>query len=94
MRTETRYNGITDITVLIAENDKILRRRNTEEIFGREVALGYSYYIGGVLQDPPHLDVPGDFEEIDKPEDWVDADPYVEPDIPDAEALRIITDGQ
>lgn len=50
---------------IIADEGKIFRRISTGEVFGREIYLGYSHYIGGVLQDPPHLDVPGDFEEID-----------------------------
>lgn len=50
-----------------ADEGKVLRRKGTEEIFGEEIYLGYSYYINGVLQNPPHYDVPEDFEEIDKP---------------------------
>jgi len=34
-------------------------------IYGEKVYLGYVYYINGVLQTPPHLDTPADFEEID-----------------------------
>ena len=71
MRTELRNNGITDITVVIANEGKVLRRIGTDEIFGKEIYLGYSYYIGGVKQEPPHLDVPEDFEEIDEPEEEV-----------------------
>lgn len=51
-----------------ADEGKVLRRIGTEEIFGEEIDLGYSHYIGGVLQDPPHYDEPEDFEEIDAPE--------------------------
>lgn len=71
MRTELRNNGITDITVVIANEEKVLRRIGTDEIFGKEIYLGYSYYIGGVKQEPPHLDVPEDFEEIDEPEEEI-----------------------
>lgn len=59
---------IIDGNHIIADEGKIFRRKNTEEIFGKEIYLGYSYYIEGVLQDPPHLDVPNDFEEIDEPD--------------------------
>ena len=50
---------------IIADEDKVFRRIGTEEIFGSEIFLGYSHYIDGVKQDPPHPDVPEDFEEID-----------------------------
>lgn len=69
MRTEIRNNGITDVTVLIADEGKVLRRKETEELLGEELWLGKSYYIGGVLQDPPHNDVPEDFDEVDKPDE-------------------------
>lgn len=51
-----------------ADEGKILRRKGTNEVFGKEIYLGYSFYIEGVLQTPPHYDVPEDFEEIDAPE--------------------------
>lgn len=52
---------------IIADEGKIFRRRGTNDIYGRVIHLGYTYYIDGVLQDPPHLDVPEDFEEINDP---------------------------
>jgi hypothetical protein len=69
---------------IIADEDKVFRRKNTEEIFGSEIFLGYSHYINGVLQSPPHLDVAEDFEEIDPPEEVEDYE------IPDNIALSII----
>lgn len=71
MRIELQNNGITNITVVIANEGKVLRRIGTDEIFGKEIYLGYSYYIGGVKQELPHLDVPEDFEEIDEPEEEI-----------------------
>lgn len=53
---------------IIADEGKIFIRKISGEDYGTEIYLGYSYYIGGVLQDPPHLDVIEDFEEIDAPE--------------------------
>ena len=50
-----------------ADEGKVFRRKGTHEIYGDEMYLGYSYFIDGVLQDPPHYDVPEDFEEIDRP---------------------------
>lgn len=67
MKTEVRNNGIKDVTVLIADEGKIIRRKNTEDTFGDELWLGYSYYINGKKLSEPHLDVPEDFEEIDAP---------------------------
>lgn len=67
MKTEIRNNGIKDVTVLIADEGKIIRRKNTEDTFGDELWLGYSYYIDGQKLSEPHLDVPEDFEEIDAP---------------------------
>ena len=67
MKTEIRNNGIKDITVLIADEGKIIRRKNTADIFGGELWLGYSYYIDGQKLSEPHLDIPEDFEEIDIP---------------------------
>ena len=52
---------------ITASSGKIFRRIGTNEIFGEEIYLGYSYYINGIRQVPPHLDTPNDFEEIDPP---------------------------
>ena len=69
MTIRTENNGITDITVITADEGKVLRRKGTEDVFGDELWLGYSHYIGGTKVDPPHLDTPDDFEEIDAPEE-------------------------
>lgn len=53
---------------IIADEGKIFRRKSSGEIFGKEIHLGYSYYINGVLLNEPHKDVPEDFEEIDDPD--------------------------
>ena len=65
---------------IIADDGKVFRRIADGTIYGKEIYLGYSYYIGGVKLDEPHLDVPEDFEEIDDTEE-----------ISDTEALQIIT---
>lgn len=67
MTTEIRNNGISDYVVLIADEGKWLRRKSSGEVFGEEIALGNSYYIGGELLDNPHEDIVSDFEEFDAP---------------------------
>lgn len=66
----------------MANTGKVLRRKGTEEIFGEDIYFGLSFYINGVLQNPPHQDIPEDFEEIYSPEE-----------IDDSEALQIIMEG-
>ena len=53
---------------LTAVEGKTLIRKESGEDYGNVIYLGYSHYIGGVLQNPPHKDVPEDFEEVDAPE--------------------------
>lgn len=65
---------------LIAEEGKVLRRIADGFIYGQEITLGLTYYIGGKRKRPAHQDVPEDFEEIDD-----------ETELTDAEALKIIT---
>lgn len=72
MKTRTENNGIQDVTVITAEEGKVFRRKGTEDVFGEEIWLGYSHYINGVMQDPPHKDEPEDFEEIDAPEEEIE----------------------
>lgn len=57
--------------VLYADEGKWLRRIVDQSIYGDKIYLGYTYYINGVLQTPPHLDTPADFEEIPIPEDVI-----------------------
>ena len=53
---------------LTADEGKTLIRKESGEVYGSTIYLGYSHYFGGVLQNPPHKDVPEDFEEVDAPE--------------------------
>lgn len=64
MRIETRNNGIRDYQALVADEGKWLRRISDGFIYGEEIALGYSYYIGGKELENPHLDIENDFEEV------------------------------
>lgn len=53
---------------LTADEGKTLIRKESGEDYGNVIYLGYSHYIGGVLQVPPHKDVPEDFGEVDATE--------------------------
>ena len=53
--------------IIKAQEGKVFRRKEDGAIYGKEINLGYSYYIGGIKLDTPHLDTSEDFEEIDEP---------------------------
>jgi hypothetical protein len=55
------------IIIITADEGKVFRRIADGQVYGKEISLGYSYYIGGVRLAEPHLDVPEDFEQIDEP---------------------------
>ena len=50
---------------IIADEGKVFQRKSDGFIYGEEIYLGYTYYIGGKKLDEPHLEVVEDFEEID-----------------------------
>lgn len=52
----------------IADEGMMFVRIVSQEKYGEEIFLGYTYYIGGVIQIPPHEDLITDFEE--KPKDY------------------------
>ena len=54
---------------IIADEGKIFQRKSDGFIYGKEIYLGYTYYIGGKKLAEPHLDVIEDFEEIDAPKE-------------------------
>lgn len=54
---------------IIADEGKVFKRKSDGFIFGNEIYLGYTYYIGGKKLDEPHLEVVEDFEEIDAPKE-------------------------
>ena len=54
---------------IIADEGKVFQRKSDGFIFGEEIYLGYTYYIGGKKLDEPHLEVVEDFEEIDAPQE-------------------------
>ena len=54
---------------IIADEGKVFKRISDGFIYGEEIYLGYTYYIGGKKLDEPHLEVVEDFEEIDAPQE-------------------------
>ena len=53
--------------IIKASEGKVFRRKSDGFIFGREIYLGYMYYIGGKKLDEPLMARPEHFEEIDGP---------------------------
>lgn len=56
------------MNIIKASEGKVFRRKSDGFIYGKEISLGYTYYINNQKLDEPHLEVPEDFEEIDEPE--------------------------
>lgn len=54
---------------IIADEGKVFQRKSDGFIYGEEIYLGYTYYIGENKLDEPHLEVVEDFEEIDAPQE-------------------------
>lgn len=51
-----------------ASEGKVFRRISDGAIFGNEITLGYTYYIGGEKLDIPLWEIPEHFEEIEEEE--------------------------
>ena len=56
---------------IIADEGKVFRRISDQTIFGNEIYLGNTHYIGGVKLDTPKREEPEDFEEVDAPEEYM-----------------------
>lgn len=53
--------------IIKAREGKVFRRKSDGFIFGKEINLGYTHYIGGEKLEEPLLELPEHFEEIDEP---------------------------
>ena len=53
--------------IIKASEGKVFRRKSNGFIFGKEINLGYTHYIGGEKLEEPLLELPEHFEEIDEP---------------------------
>ena len=52
--------------IIKASEGKVFRRIADGFIFGNEINLGYTYYLGGKKLEEPLLELPEHFEEIDE----------------------------
>ena len=52
---------------ITANEGYVLRRISDGFIYGNEVYLGYTHYLGGVLLPEPLLELPEHFEEMESP---------------------------
>ena len=50
---------------IIADEGKVFQRKSDGFIFGKEIYLGYTYYINGEKLSEPKLEVIEDFEEVE-----------------------------
>ena len=53
--------------IIKASEGKVFRRISDGFIFGKEINLGYTHYLGGKKLTEPLLELPEHFEEIDEP---------------------------
>ena len=57
----------TEYRTIKASEGKVFRRISDGVVFGKEINLGYTHYIGGKKLEEPLLELPEHFEEIDEP---------------------------
>ena len=58
--------------IIKAKDGKVFRRISDGFIFGNEISLGYTHYLGGKKLEEPLLELPEHFEEIDEPVEEVE----------------------
>lgn len=58
------------ITTIVADEGKLLVRKSDGWVVGDRHTLGYNYYEAGLPLAEAKFEVPDDYEEIDKPEDY------------------------
>ena len=67
---------------ILAEEGMVFKRISDGFIYGNEVYLGYTHYLGGVLLPEPLLELPEHFEEVEIPtENIVEVDESITPDL-------------
>lgn len=56
---------------IIADEGKVFRRISDGTLFGSDIYLGYTYYLGGIKLNTPKREEPEDFEEIEAPKEYM-----------------------
>ena len=56
-----------DGNTIIASEGKWLKRKSDGKLFGKLVALGYTYYLAGKRLEEPLLELPEHYEDADLP---------------------------
>ena len=56
-----------DKIIIKAQDGKVFRRISDGTLYGKEISLGYTYYLNGEKLEEPLLELPEHFEEIDEP---------------------------
>ena len=73
---------ITEGNKITANEGYVLRRISDGIIYGNEVYLGYTHYLGGVLLTEPLLELPEHFEEVENPAETIaEVDKSFTPDL-------------
>lgn len=73
---------------IVAEEGKVFRRISDQVIYGKEIYLGYTYYLNGEKLEVPLLELPEHFEEIDAP---VEEDEVILDETTDLEPDEVLT---
>ena len=72
----------TEGNKITADEGYVLRRISDGFIYGNEVYLGYTQYLGGVLLPEPLLELPEHFEEVEiQTENIVEIGESITPDL-------------
>lgn len=67
---------------ILAEEGMVFKRISDGFIYGNEVYLGYTHYLGGVLLPEPLLELPEHFEEVEiQTENIVEVGESITPDL-------------
>ena len=67
----------TENNKITAQEGMIFRRKSDGALFGCELYLGYTYYLGDMLLQTPLLELPEHFEEVEKNTEYIELLPVL-----------------